>query len=91
MPDTQADSLRRGAGDALSELRELRQQVETLMRDRVPPMISDAAERVTSAAKQAGGFVQEEAEAVATRVRNRPLTWIVGAAIGGYLLGRITR
>jgi ElaB/YqjD/DUF883 family membrane-anchored ribosome-binding protein len=89
MPDTHADRL--STADALEQIRELRTQVESLVRDRVGPMVTQAADRATAAARDASGFVREEAEAVAGRVRDRPLTWIIGAAVAGYLLGRVTR
>jgi ElaB/YqjD/DUF883 family membrane-anchored ribosome-binding protein len=91
MPDTNAEALRRGASDTLEQIRELREQVETLLRDRVPPILNDAAERATGAARQATNFVKDEADMVAGKVRDRPITWIAGALLAGFVVGRMSR
>ncbi len=77
--------------DALEQIRELRGQLEALLRERVPPIITEAANEAKDAMRQAGGYVRDETEAVAAKVRERPLTWLIVAASAGYLLGRITR
>ncbi len=77
--------------DAREQIRQLRDQVEQLIRERVTPIISDAAERAQGMAKQAQAVVSDQAEAVSDRVREMPLTSILIAAGIGYLLGRVTR
>ncbi len=77
--------------DALEQIRELREQMEALLRERVPPIITEAANEAKDAVRQASGYVRDETEAVAAKVRERPLTWLIVAAGAGYLLGRITR
>jgi ElaB/YqjD/DUF883 family membrane-anchored ribosome-binding protein len=77
--------------DPLEQIRELREQVESLVNDRVKPMLADAADRAQGAARQATGFVKDEAEVVAKQVRDRPLTALLIAAGVGYLFGRFTR
>jgi ElaB/YqjD/DUF883 family membrane-anchored ribosome-binding protein len=78
-------------GDAREQIRELRDQVDQLMRERVTPMMGEAVERAQGAARHAGEVVSEQADAVSGRVREMPLTSVVIAAAVGYLLGRLTR
>ena len=77
--------------DAHEQIRQLRDQVEQLMRERVTPIISDAAGRAQDMARQAQDAVSDQAEAVSTRVREMPLTSVAIAAAVGYLIGRVTR
>jgi ElaB/YqjD/DUF883 family membrane-anchored ribosome-binding protein len=79
------------ASDARDEIRKLRDQVDSLMRERVTPIISDAAGRAQDAARQAGEMAQDQAEALSNRVRETPLAAVLIAGAAGYLLGRITR
>jgi len=58
----------------------LRGQVETLMRDRVTPAVSNMAGRAEAAVHSAGGSVQEH-----------PLVAILAATAVGYIAGRLTR
>jgi ElaB/YqjD/DUF883 family membrane-anchored ribosome-binding protein len=91
MPATQTKAERGGDADPLEQIRDLREQVESLMRDRVKPILAEAADRAEDVAHQASGVVRDEAEALANRVRERPLSALLIAAAAGYLLGRITR
>lgn len=77
--------------DAKDQIAKLREQVDTLMRDRVSPALSDAAGRAENAARAASGMAQEQAEALAGQVREQPLIAILVAAGVGYLLGRVIR
>ncbi len=79
------------AADAKEQIAKLRDQVDSLMRDRVSPALSDATERAQQAAKQAGGVAREQAEALSGRVKEQPLLALVIAAAAGYLIGRIAR
>ena len=79
------------AADAREQIRQLRDQVDQLMRERVTPLIGDAAGRAQDAARQAQEIVSDQAEAVSSRVREAPLTSIIIAAAAGFLLGRLTR
>jgi ElaB/YqjD/DUF883 family membrane-anchored ribosome-binding protein len=68
-------------GDITSaQIAYLRDQVETLMRDRVTPAVSNIAGRAEAAVHSAGGSVQEH-----------PLAAILAAAAVGYIAGRLTR
>lgn len=89
--DRYADRINDAAGDTRDQIRELRSQVDSLMRERVTPMISDAAGRAQDAARQARDMASDQAEALSGRVRGMPITSVLVAAGIGYLLGRITR
>ena len=77
--------------DTTRQLRELRDQVNSLMEERVSPLLSDAAGRATDAAKRARAFTSDQADYVTERVRDQPLIAIGVAAAVGYALGRLTR
>lgn len=81
-----------GSGaDAHEQIRELREQVESLMRERVTPVLADAAGRAQDAVRQARGMAEEQAEALSSRVREAPIASVVIAAGVGFLLGRLLR
>jgi ElaB/YqjD/DUF883 family membrane-anchored ribosome-binding protein len=77
--------------DAREQLRQLRDQVESLMRERVSPALSDAAARAQNTARQAREMADEQTEALAKQVRDRPIAAVLIAAAAGYLIGRATR
>jgi len=77
--------------DAQTQIARLREQVESLMRDRITPAVAEAAGRAESAVYGAAGTVREQMENVSGRVRDRPLIAILIAAGVGYVLGRVTR
>jgi len=77
--------------DTARQLRDLRDQVNSLMEERVSPLLSDAAGRATDAAKKARAFTSDQADYVTDRVRDQPLIAIGVAAAVGYALGRLTR
>ncbi len=85
------DSMSDKADDAKEQIAKLREQVETLMHERVTPALAGAAGRVESAARATSDMAQEQAEAVAGRVREQPLVALLVAAGVGYLVGRIVR
>ncbi len=71
-------------GDTQRQINQLRGQVETLMRDRVTPAVTDVAGRADRAVSAA----REQAEAVSGQVQERPVLAILIALGIGYLLGR---
>ena len=87
--DSYADRARKA--DAEEQIRELREQGEALMRDRITPVVADAVGRAGEAVRQVGDSVTDKTDAVVRYVREKPLTSLLIAAASGYLLGRITR
>ena len=85
------DTLNKATEDAASQIARLRDQVETLMRDRVTPAVSDAAGRAQSAMNDAAGVVRDQAEVVSGKVREQPLVAVLVAAGIGFVLGRAMR
>jgi ElaB/YqjD/DUF883 family membrane-anchored ribosome-binding protein len=73
------------------QIARLREQVESLMKDRVTPALADAAGRAESAVYGAAGTVREQAEFVGDKVREQPLLAVLIAAGIGYAFGRLTR
>lgn len=79
------------APDTHAQIARLREQVETLMKDRVTPAVANAAGRAESAVYGAAGVVREQADAVSGKVREQPLLAILIAAAVGFVLGRTIR
>ena len=75
-------------GDTQRQINQLREQVETLMRERVTPAVTDFAGRAETAVRRGRSVVREQTEAVSGQVEERPLLAILIAAGIGYLLGR---
>jgi len=70
--------------DTQQQINHLRQQLETLMRERVTPAVADVAGRAETAVRRG----REQAEVVSGQVQERPLLAILIAAGIGYLIGR---
>ena len=85
------DTINKATEDAASQIARLRDQVETLMRDRVTPAVSDAAGRAQSALNDAAGVVRDQAQVVSGKVREQPLVAVLVAAGIGFVLGRAMR
>ena len=77
--------------DAMAQIARLREQVETLMREKVTPVIDDLTARMDVSAHEASAAVREKAEAVSGLVRAQPLTAILIVAAAGFILGRASR
>jgi len=77
--------------DAQAQIARLREQVESLMKDRITPAVADAAGRAETAVYGAAGAVRDQAEALSGRVRDQPLVAILIAAGIGFVLGRAMR
>ena len=77
--------------EAREQIKQLRDQVDSLMRDRVTPMLSDAAGRAQDYGRQASDAAQDQVEHLSGRVREMPMTAILIAAAAGFLIGRIAR
>ena len=77
--------------DTHAQIARLREQVETLMKERVTPALADAAGRAESAMYSAAGAVREQADAVSGRVREQPMMAVLIAMGIGFVLGRAMR
>ncbi len=77
--------------DASEQIAQLREQVQTLMNDRVGPAISQAADTAKQYAHDAREIYEDQAEALSERVREQPIVAMLVAAGVGYILGRIAR
>jgi ElaB/YqjD/DUF883 family membrane-anchored ribosome-binding protein len=86
-----ADTLNDTAADARAQIKQLRDQVDALMRERVTPMLSEAAGRAQDAARQAQEIAQDQVDQLSGHVRETPITSVLIAAAVGFLIGRIAR
>ena len=77
--------------DAHAQIRQLRDQVDSLMRERVGPTMSGLGERAQDAARHAREMAHDQTEALSSRVRDMPIASILIAAAAGYLIGRLSR
>ncbi len=89
--------------DARAQIKQLREQVQSLMADRVNPAVSNTTSRLQSTASQAQeyavqardyagsarDYASEQADVLSDQVKDRPLVAILVAAALGYLVGRI--
>lgn len=71
--------------DTNEQIARLREQVEMLMRERITPVLADAAGRAESALDT----VRDQTEAMSERVREQPIPAVMIAAALGFLIGRI--
>jgi ElaB/YqjD/DUF883 family membrane-anchored ribosome-binding protein len=71
-------------GDTQRQINQIRGQVETLMRERVTPAVTDLADRADTAVRHG----REQVAAVSGQVQERPMLAILVAGGVGYLLGR---
>jgi ElaB/YqjD/DUF883 family membrane-anchored ribosome-binding protein len=79
------------SADANEQIRHLRSQVDQLMRERVTPLVSEAAGKAQDYARQASDMAHHQAEAFSNQVREMPIAAVLVAAAAGYLLGRLAR
>lgn len=77
--------------DAADELARLRSQVETLMNERVTPMLGSVVHSAEHAAKAATDEVRHQAERLTDAVHGKPLAALGIAALAGFVLASILR
>ncbi len=77
--------------DAKEQIAQLRDQVQSLMSERVTPALANAAGQAEQYARQAKDMYDDQSEMLSERVRESPIIAILIAAGVGYLLGRIAR
>ena len=86
-----ANDTRGKLDDAQAQISRLREQVESLMKDRVSPAMADYADRAQTAYNSASGVVRDQAQVVSGRVKDQPLVAILIAAAAGWIIGRVMR
>ncbi|HVZ06446.1 hypothetical protein [Rhodopila sp.] len=77
--------------DAQSQIDRLREQVESLMKDRVTPAVAQFAGKAEAAYGTARDTVKQQADVMSGRVRQQPLVAIAVAAAVGWVIGRVMR
>lgn len=86
-----SDKASNGSQDPNEQIAQLRDQVQSLMNDRVAPAISQAADTAQQYASQARDVYQDQSEALSERIRESPIFAIMLATGLGYILGRVAR
>ncbi len=86
-----SNTLNDTAQDAKEQIAQLREQVQTLMSERVTPALANAAGQAEDYVRQAKGIYDDQTEMLSERVRESPMVAILIATGVGYLLGRIAR
>ena len=86
-----SDNLNQSSQDAKEQIAQLRDQVQSLMNDRINPALASARDTATQYAQQARDIYDDQTEMLSERVRESPIVAILIAAGVGYLLGRIAR
>ena len=86
-----SDNLNQASQDAKEQIAQLREQVQTLMNERVTPALSQAADTAQQYASQAREIYDDQTELLSERVRESPILAILVAAGVGYIIGRIAR
>ncbi len=79
------------SSDAKEQIAQLRDQVQTLMSERVTPALSNAADTAQRYVGQAKDMYNDNTEMLSERVRESPIVAILIATGIGYLIGRIAR
>lgn len=79
------------AQDAKEQIAQLREQVQTLMSERVTPALANAAGQAEQYARQAKDMYDDQTEMLSEKVREAPMIALLVAAGVGYLAGRIFR
>ncbi len=79
------------AKDAKEELAQLRAQVDSLMKERVNPMLSGIAHQAGAAANQAGAEMRHQATRVSDAVHEKPIAALAIAAAAGFVLAQMMR
>ena len=77
--------------DIGEQIRQLREQLDHLLREHVTPGLTDAAARMQDAAQRARTAADAQTEALAGTVRQHPISAVLIAAAVGFVLGRATR
>lgn len=84
------DAVREFGEDAQGEITRLRGEVERLMRDRVSPALSDAADTAGDYAQRAKDVAVRQGEQAVGVIKENPLVTVGLVAAVAFLLGRLT-
>ena len=84
------DAVRDWTEDMPGEISRLRGEVERLMRERMSPALSDAADTAGDYAQRAKDVAVRQGEQAAAVVRENPLVTVGLVAAVAFLLGRLT-
>jgi len=79
------------AHDAAAEIAKLREQVESLMRDRVTPVFGNAVHSAEQAAKAASDEMRHQAARLSDTVQEKPLAALALAGVAGFVLASLMR
>jgi len=77
--------------DAVTEIAKLRAQVETLMNERVTPLLGSVATSAEQAAKAASEEVRHQAARLSDAVQDKPIAALGLAALAGFVLASVMR
>lgn len=77
--------------DAQAQIARLRQEVETLMKERVTPAVSNLAGQAQDAVSNVSRTVRDQSQMVSGQVKNQPLAAVLIAAAIGWIIGRAMR
>lgn len=77
--------------DTQAQIDRLRQEVESMMKDRITPAVSNIADQAQERVSQAGRVVRDQSQYVSGRVKDQPLIAIGIAAVVGWVIGRLMR
>ena len=86
-----SDAAQNTAHDAAAEIAKLRSQVETLMNERVTPLLGSVATSAEHAAKAASDEVRHQAARLTDAVQDKPLAALGFAALAGFVLASVLR
>ena len=86
-----SDDINDAAQDTQAQIKQLRDQVQSLMSERVTPALSNAAGQAQQYVQQARDMATDQADQLSEKVRESPLVAVLIASGVGYLLGRIAR
>ncbi len=86
-----SDTIRPEANDTMAQIARLRDQVETLLREKAMPAVESMTACAEATAHEAAEWSRQQADSVRATVRGQPLAAILIAAAVGFVLGRVAR
>ena len=86
-----SDTIRPEANDTMAQIARLRDQVETLLREKAMPAMETMSACAETAAHEAAEWSRQRADTMRATVRGQPLAAVLIAAAVGFVLGRVVR